>query len=66
MQPYTAGMAWRARGPSGRGLPLLAAAALSGAVVGTVLGISRFANAAILKALGLVLAIAGLKMIGVY
>lgn len=47
-------------------LPLLAAAALSGAVVGTVLGISRFANAAILKALGLVLAIAGLKMIGVY
>lgn len=47
-------------------LPLLAAAALAGAVVGTMLGISRFANATILKALGLVLLIAGLKMIGVY
>lgn len=47
-------------------LPILAAAALSGAVVGTMLGISRLAAPAILKALGLVLAIAGLKMIGVY
>ena len=47
-------------------LPLLAAAALGGAVVGTMLGISQFANTTILKALGLVLVIAGLKMIGVY
>lgn len=46
-------------------LPYLASAALAGAVVGTTLGISRFANATILKALGLVLLIAGLKMIGV-
>lgn len=46
-------------------LPYLAGAALAGAVVGTTLGISRFANATILKALGLVLLIAGLKMIGV-
>ena len=47
-------------------LPLFAAAALGGAVIGTMLGIKRFANATILKALGLVLAIAGAKMIGVY
>ena len=47
-------------------LPLLAVATLAGAVVGTMLGISRFANATILKALGLVLLVAGLKMIGVY
>ena len=47
-------------------LPLLAIAALAGAVIGTMLGISRFANATILKALGLVLLVAGLKMIGVY
>jgi uncharacterized membrane protein YfcA len=46
-------------------LPFLAGAALAGAVIGTRLGISRFANATILKALGIVLLIAGLKMIGV-
>ena len=40
-------------------------AVLSGAVVGTTLGI-RFASPAILKALGFVLLIAGLKLIGVY
>lgn len=47
-------------------LPLLAAAALAGAVVGTMLGVGRFSNRVILKALGVVLIIAGLKMIGVY
>ncbi len=46
-------------------LPLYAVAVLSGAVVGTTLGI-RFASPAILKALGFVLLIAGLKLIGVY
>ena len=46
-------------------LPFLAGAALSGALLGTQMGISRFANSTILKALGLVLLIAGLKMIGV-
>jgi len=47
-------------------LPLLVAAALGGAVVGTMLGISRFANITILRALGLVLMVAGIKMLGVY
>lgn len=46
-------------------LPLLAGAALAGALVGTMLGITRFANRTILRALGVVLLIAGLKMIGV-
>jgi uncharacterized membrane protein YfcA len=46
-------------------LPLFAGAVLVGAVIGTTLGI-RLATPAILKALGLVLVIAGLKLIGVY
>ena len=46
-------------------LPIYAAAVLLGAIVGTTFGI-RFATPAILKALGLVLVIAGLKLIGVY
>jgi uncharacterized membrane protein YfcA len=46
-------------------LPIYAAAVLLGAIVGTTFGI-RFATPIILKALGLVLLIAGLKLIGVY
>jgi len=46
-------------------LPIYAAAVLLGAIIGTTCGI-RFAALAILKALGLVLVIAGLKLIGVY
>jgi len=46
-------------------LPVYAVAVLLGAVVGTTFGI-RFATPMILKALGLVLVIAGLKLIGVY
>jgi uncharacterized membrane protein YfcA len=46
-------------------LPLYAAAVLMGAIIGTTFGI-RFATPTILKALGLVLVIAGLKLIGVY
>ena len=47
-------------------LPLFAAAVLLGAVIGTTLGIHRFANAQILKALGLVLLVASAKLIGIY
>jgi uncharacterized protein len=46
-------------------LPIYATAVLIGAVVGTTFGI-RFASPIILKALGLVLLIAGFKLIGVY
>jgi uncharacterized protein len=46
-------------------LPLYAGAVLLGGAVGTTLGI-KLATPAILKALGLVLIIAGLKMLGVY
>jgi uncharacterized membrane protein YfcA len=46
-------------------LPLYAVAVFLGAIVGTTLGI-RFATPMILKALGLVLIVAGLKLIGVY
>ena len=46
-------------------LPIYAVAVLLGAIVGTTFGI-RFATPTILKALGLVLVIAGLKLIGVY
>lgn len=46
-------------------LPIYAAAVMLGAIVGTTFGI-RFATPNILKALGLVLVIAGLKLIGVY
>jgi uncharacterized protein len=46
-------------------LPVYALAVLLGAIVGTTFGI-RFAMPTILKALGLVLVVAGLKLIGVY
>jgi uncharacterized protein len=46
-------------------LPLFAASVLLGAILGTTFGI-RFASPTILKALGLVLIIAGFKLIGVY
>jgi uncharacterized membrane protein YfcA len=46
-------------------LPLYAIAVFLGAIVGTTFGI-RFAAPMILKALGLVLIVAGLKLIGVY
>ncbi|MEO6093382.1 MAG: sulfite exporter TauE/SafE family protein [Novosphingobium sp.] len=46
-------------------LPLYAGSALAGAVVGTTLGI-RFENPAVLKALGLVLVIAGFKLMGFF
>jgi hypothetical protein len=44
-------------------LPIYAAAVLAGAIIGTTF---NFAVPAILKALGLVLVIAGFKLIGVY
>jgi uncharacterized protein len=46
-------------------LPIYAAAVMAGAIIGTTFGI-RFAPGMILKALGAVLIIAGLKLIGVY
>lgn len=46
-------------------LPIYAAAVLLGAIVGTTLGV-RFKSVMILRALGAVLIIAGLKLIGVY
>jgi uncharacterized membrane protein YfcA len=46
-------------------LPLYAGAVLIGAVIGTAFGI-RFQPPLVLKALGVVLAIAGAKLIGVY
>lgn len=46
-------------------LPLYAGAVMLGALIGTTLGI-KLAIPGILKALGLVLGIAGLKLIGVY
>jgi uncharacterized protein len=46
-------------------LPLFAASVLLGAILGTTFGI-QFASPTILKALGLVLIIAGFKLIGVY
>lgn len=47
-------------------LPLFAIAVLLGAVIGTTLGISKLTQQGVLKALGLVLIVAGLKLIGVY
>jgi uncharacterized membrane protein YfcA len=47
-------------------LPIFVGAVILGGLVGTTLGISRLAQKGILKALGVVLAIAGLKLIGVY
>lgn len=46
-------------------LPIYAIAVVLGAIIGTTLGI-RFAVPMVLKALGAVLIIAGLKLIGVY
>jgi uncharacterized membrane protein YfcA len=46
-------------------LPIYAVAVLAGAIIGTTFGI-RFSSPMILKALGLVLLIAGFKLIGVY
>jgi uncharacterized membrane protein YfcA len=46
-------------------LPLFAASVLAGAVVGTTLGI-RFKAGAIVKALGLVLVVAGFKLMGFF
>ncbi len=47
-------------------LPVYVAAVMLGAVVGTQVGIYRFAREHLLRALGVVLVIAGLKLIGVY
>ncbi|HZB38170.1 MAG TPA: sulfite exporter TauE/SafE family protein [Beijerinckiaceae bacterium] len=44
-------------------LPIYLAAAMAGALVGTALGVKRLPSGIILKALGVVLAIAGLKLI---
>jgi uncharacterized protein len=41
-------------------------AVMAGALVGTQLGIHRYAKEHLLKALGVVLVIAGAKLIGVY
>jgi uncharacterized protein len=47
-------------------LPLYMVAVMLGAVVGTQLGIHKYAKEHLLKALGMVLVIAGAKLIGVY
>jgi uncharacterized protein len=47
-------------------LPFYMVAVMLGAVVGTQLGIHRYAKEHLLKALGVVLVIAGAKLIGVY
>jgi uncharacterized protein len=47
-------------------LPVYAGAVLLGAVVGTRMGTSRLSVTGVLKALGLVLITAGLKLIGIY
>jgi uncharacterized membrane protein YfcA len=47
-------------------LPVFAVAVLLGAVVGTYFGVSRLPPGGVLKALGLVLIVAGFKLIGVY
>lgn len=47
-------------------LPLFAGAVVLGALLGTTLGIRYFAPETILRALGLVLIVAGLKLIGMY
>ncbi|MFN4141204.1 sulfite exporter TauE/SafE family protein [Aestuariivirga sp.] len=47
-------------------LPLFAVAVLLGAAIGTTLGISKLAQQSVLKALGLVLIVAGFKLIGIY
>jgi uncharacterized protein len=45
---------------------LFAVAVMAGALVGTRLGISTLAKRGILRALGVVLIIAGVKLIGIY
>ena len=47
-------------------LPLYIAAVMLGAVAGTQIGIYKYAREHLLRALGVVLVIAGLKLIGVY
>jgi uncharacterized protein len=47
-------------------LPLYMVAVMLGALVGTQIGIHKFAKEHLLKALGVVLVIAGVKLIGVY
>lgn len=56
---------WGAVGALPAALPLYAAAVLAGALVGTTLGIHILSKTLLLRALGLVLVIAGLKMIGI-
>lgn len=46
-------------------LPLYAIAVIIGAAIGTTFGINRFATTTILRALGVVLLVAGVKLIGV-
>jgi uncharacterized protein len=47
-------------------LPIYVVAVMLGALVGTQIGIHKFAKEHLLRALGVVLVIAGLKLIGVY
>jgi uncharacterized protein len=47
-------------------LPLYMVAVMAGAVIGTQIGIHKYAKEHLLKALGVVLVIAGAKLIGVY
>jgi hypothetical protein len=47
-------------------LPLFAGAVVLGALLGTTLGIRYFSPETILRALGMVLIVAGLKLIGIY
>lgn len=57
---------WASVGQLPATLALYATAVLAGALVGTTFGIRIFNTGMLFKALGLVLVIAGLKMIGVY
>jgi uncharacterized membrane protein YfcA len=47
-------------------LPLFAGAVLLGALIGTTLGINRLSTDSVLKALGLVLVVAGFKLLGAF
>jgi hypothetical protein len=47
-------------------LPVYVGVVLLGAIVGTTLGTSRLSAAGVLKALGLVLIVAGFKLVGLY
>jgi uncharacterized membrane protein YfcA len=47
-------------------LPLYVSVVLAGAVVGTTLGTGRLSTSGVLKALGLVLIVAGFKLVGFY